>query len=94
MIDSGTKCAWMIHESKAVQMYVYNTVTAASMCLGCPEAAQQQISPPEVENNCCEVKSNLQTLKTVDCEVKSNLQTWKTVDCEIKSKLKEKELQI
>ena len=22
--DSGTKCAWVIHESKAVQIYVHN----------------------------------------------------------------------
>ena len=29
--DSGTKCAWVIHESKAVQI----KIAAASMCLGC-----------------------------------------------------------
>ena len=29
--DSGTKCAWMIHESKAVQIHVHNN----RRCLGC-----------------------------------------------------------
>ena len=29
--DSGTKCAWVIHESKAVQIHVYNN----RRCLGC-----------------------------------------------------------
>ena len=24
MTDSGTKCAWVIHKSKAVQIHVYN----------------------------------------------------------------------
>ena len=24
MTDSGTKCAWVIHESKAVQIYLHN----------------------------------------------------------------------
>ena len=33
--DSGTKCAWVIHESKAVQIHVHITIAAASMCLGC-----------------------------------------------------------
>ena len=32
--DSGTKCAWVIHESKAVQIHVH-TIAAASMCHGC-----------------------------------------------------------
>ena len=31
--DSGTKCAWVIHESKAVQIHVHNN--RRSMCLGC-----------------------------------------------------------
>ena len=31
--DSGTKCAWVIHESK-VYKYMYITIAAASMCLG------------------------------------------------------------
>ena len=33
--DSGTKCAWVIHESKAVQIHVHIAIAAASMCLGC-----------------------------------------------------------
>ena len=33
--DHGTKCAWVIHESKAVQIHVHITIPAASMCLGC-----------------------------------------------------------
>ena len=32
--DSGTKCAWMIHESKYKYMYIIANA-AASMCLGC-----------------------------------------------------------
>ena len=32
MTDSGTKCAWMIHESKAVQIHVHNN----SCCLHVP----------------------------------------------------------
>ena len=37
MTDSGTKCARVTHESKAVQMHVhtYVTIAAASMCNGC-----------------------------------------------------------
>ena len=33
--DSGTKCAWVIHASKAVQIMYIITIAAASMCLGC-----------------------------------------------------------
>ena len=38
--DNGTKCAWMIHESKTVQMHEHNC--AASMCLGCLVALKNQ----------------------------------------------------
>ena len=31
--DSGTKCAWVIHESKAVQIHVHNN-RRCPMCLG------------------------------------------------------------
>ena len=44
--DSGTKCAWVIHESKAVHIHVH-TIAASSMCLGCLVAlksAQQEQS--------------------------------------------------
>ena len=38
MIDSGTKCSWVIHENNAM-LYkyttVHSTIAVASMCLGC-----------------------------------------------------------
>ena len=33
--DSGTKCAWVMHESRAVQTHVHNTFAASAICLGC-----------------------------------------------------------
>ena len=45
--DSSTKCAWLIHESKAVQIHVYNNRRCAT-CLGylvALKSAQQQQYP-------------------------------------------------
>ena len=33
MTDSSMKCAWVSNKSKALQMYVHNTFTAALRCL-------------------------------------------------------------
>ena len=40
MTDSVTKCAWVIHESKAVQIHVH-IHNNHSVCLGCLVAQQQ-----------------------------------------------------
>ena len=40
--DSGTKCAWVIHESKAVQIYVHNN----SRCLCVPGVSGGVKNPP------------------------------------------------
>ena len=40
MTDSGTKCAWVIHESKAVQIHVHNN----RCCLFVPQV------PGSIEN--------------------------------------------
>ena len=56
MTDSGTKCEWVIHESKAVQIHVHNN----RRCLYVPrmpgsvkKSAQQQ-HPCEVRMLCKE----------------------------------------
>ena len=43
MRASGTKCAWVIYESKDVQTHVQNTITDASMCLGCLVALKRRV---------------------------------------------------
>ena len=47
MTDSGTKRAWVIHESKAVQIHVHNNRRG---CLIALKSAQQQSLP---QANCC-----------------------------------------
>ena len=34
MTEIGTKCAWVIRESMAVETHAHNTFVVASMCLG------------------------------------------------------------
>ena len=47
MTDSGTKCAWMIHESKAVQIHVHNK----RRCLYVPRVPGSVKNPHNNNNN-------------------------------------------
>ena len=45
--DSGTKCAWVIHESKAVQIHVHNN----RRCLNVPRVPGSVKNPHNNNNN-------------------------------------------
>ena len=51
MTDSGTKCAWVIHESKAVQIHAHNN----RRCLYVPRVPGSVKNPHNNNNNltCC-----------------------------------------
>ena len=48
MTDSGTKCAWVIHESKAVQIHVYHS---NRRCLYVPRVPGSVKNPHNNNNN-------------------------------------------
>ena len=48
MTDSGTKCAWMIHESKAVQIHVHHSNLR---CLYVPRVPGSVKNPHNNNNN-------------------------------------------
>ena len=60
LTDSGTKCAWVIHESKAVQIHVHNS----RYCLYVPRVPGS-VKIPHNNNNIC---SN--TYRMSECNAK------------------------
>ena len=50
MTDSGTKYAWVIHESKAVQMHVHNN-RRCDMYLGCLVALYKSVQQQSYDIN-------------------------------------------
>ena len=59
--DSGTKCAWVIHESKAIQIHVYNN----RRCLRVPRVSGSVKNP---HNN-----NNMYTSFTMSIQILQNL---------------------
>ena len=66
--DSGTKCAWMIHESKAVQIHVHNN----RRCL-CVPRVPGSVKNPHNNNSCKRCLHRLTLLVSDSHMDKSNI---------------------
>ena len=73
MTDSGTKCACVIHESKAVQIYVHNN----RRCLYVPRVPGSVKNPHNNNNNRCVVRALTVTML-------GRLGHWQTVQTQIR----------